>query len=104
MKDHGNLNSNDKPHHLYEIRDSLDDKVFKFGISHDPIDENGYSDRMLVQVNFLNLGVNWPRFFGRILLFDIDGRKEAKRLERDYIKSYKDQNEGERPRGNLNDY
>jgi hypothetical protein len=52
MEEHGNSNSNDKPHHLYEIRDSVDDEVFKYGISHDPIDEDGYSDRMRVQINF----------------------------------------------------
>lgn len=46
MSEHGNSNKNNKPHHLYEIRDSVDDDVFKYGISHDPIDEDGYSNRM----------------------------------------------------------
>ena len=59
MAEHGNSNNNPKPHHLYEIRDSSDDSVFKYGISHDPIDENGLSKRMRLQVNFLNLGVNF---------------------------------------------
>ena len=58
MTGHGNRNDNNNPHHLYEIRDSVDDDVFKYGISHDPIDNNGQSNRMKVQVNFLNLGVN----------------------------------------------
>jgi hypothetical protein len=35
-------------------------------------------------------------------MFDIDGRKEAKRIEREHIRKYKDSN-GEKPRGNLND-
>lgn len=35
MSEHGNSNKNNKPHHLYEIRDSEDDDVFKYGISHD---------------------------------------------------------------------
>ncbi len=100
MKGHGNSNDNYKPHHLYEIRDSVDDDVFKYGISHDPIDEEGQSNRMKVQVNFLNLGVNWLRFFAQILLLDIPGKKEAKRIEEEHIQDYKKQN-GKRPRGNL---
>jgi hypothetical protein len=100
MKEHGNSNDNNKPHHLYEIRDALDDDVFKYGISHDPIDENGQSNRMKVQVNFLNLGVNWLRFFAQVLLFDIPGKKEAKRIEDDYVQKYKEKH-GRRPRGNL---
>ena len=62
MKGHGNSNDNNKPHHLYEIRDSVDDDVFKFGISHDPIDEEGQSNRMKIQVNFLNLGNYYNTF------------------------------------------
>ncbi len=102
MAEHGNSNLNNKLHHLYEIRDSVDDVVFKYGISHDPIDEDGYSNRMRAQVNFLNLGVDWLRFFARILIVDIGGRKEAKRIERNYIRTFKDQN-GHNPRGNLTD-
>jgi hypothetical protein len=100
MKGHGNRNDNDKPHHLYEIRDSVDDDVFKYGISHDPVDEEGQSNRMKRQVNFLNLGVKWLRFFAQILLFDIPSKKEAKRIEEEYIQNYKKQH-GKKPRGNL---
>lgn len=100
MKGHGNSNDNNKPHHLYEIRDSVDDDVFKYGISHDLIDEEGQSNRMKVQVNFLNLGVNWLRFFAQILLLNLPGKKEAKRIEEEHIQNYKKQN-GKRPRGNL---
>ncbi len=100
MKRHGNSNDNNKPHHLYEIRDSIDDDIFKYGISHDPIDEEGQSNRMKVQVNFLNLGVNWLRFFSQILLFNISGKKEAKRIEEEFVQNYKKQN-GKKPRGNL---
>ena len=97
---HGNGNDNNNPHHLYEIRDSIDDDVFKYGISHDPIDKEGQSNRMKVQVNFLNLGVNWLRFFAQILLLDIPNKKEAKKNEDEHIENYKKQN-GRRPRGNL---
>ena len=99
MSEHGNSNKNNKPHHLYEIKDSVDDDVFKYGISHDPIGEDGYSNRMRVQVDFLNLGVKWFRFFARILLVDIQGKKEAKRIEKQYIRKYKNEN-GRAPRGN----
>ena len=99
MTRHGNRNDNDNPHHLYEIRDSVDDDVFKYGISHDPIDEEGQSNRMKVQVNFLNLGVNWLRFFAQILLVNIPNKKEAKTIEDAHIQTYKKQN-GRRPRGN----
>ena len=100
MKGHGNCNDNNKPHHLYEIRDSVDDDVFKYGISHDPIDEEGQSNRMKRQVNFLNIGVKWLRFFAQILLLDIPGKKEAKRIEKEHIQNYKKQH-GNKPRGNL---
>lgn len=99
MADHGNSNKNNKPHHLYEIRDSADDDVFKYGISHDPIGGDGYSNRMRTQVDFLNLGVKWLRFFARILLMGIPGKKEAKRIEKQYIRKYKEKH-GHRPRGN----
>ncbi|NUO02314.1 MAG: hypothetical protein HUU01_17045 [Saprospiraceae bacterium] len=102
MKDHGNSNRNKKPHHLYEIRDSLDDDVFKYGISHGPVDKDGYSNRMRIQVDFLNLGVKWLRFFGRIILFDIPGRKEAKRIEREHIRKHREAH-GHNPRGNIKD-
>ncbi len=96
---HGNSNKNEKLHHLYEIRDSTDDDVFKYGISHDEIGTDGLSERCREQVNFLNLGVNWLRFFGRILLFNIPGRREAKRIEREHVKRY-EQIHGRKPRGN----
>ncbi len=100
MTRHGNRNDNNNPHHLYEIRDSIDDDVFKYGISHDPIDEEGQSNRMKKQVNFLNLGVNWLRFFAQILLLNIPNKKVAKTIEDEYIENYEKQN-GRKPRGNL---
>ncbi|TAK44968.1 MAG: hypothetical protein EPO28_04190 [Saprospiraceae bacterium] len=102
MAEHGNSNKNDKPHHLCEIRDSVDDDVFKYGISHDPIGGDGYSNRMRLQVDFLSLGVKWLRFFARILVLDIPGRKEAKRLEHLHIGKYREQL-GHNPRGNKED-
>ncbi len=43
---HGNEKQNPKPHHLYEIRDKLDGSLYKYGISAESINENGYSKRM----------------------------------------------------------
>jgi URI fold toxin 2 len=37
MSEHGNSNKNNKPHHLYEIRDSVDDDVFKYGLAMIPL-------------------------------------------------------------------
>jgi hypothetical protein len=99
MAEHGNSNKNQKPHHLYEIRDSIDDDIVKYGISHDPIGEDGYSKRMRTQIDFLNLGVKWLRFFGRILIKNIPGRRTAKRIEREHIKAY-EKKYGHKPRGN----
>jgi hypothetical protein len=50
----------------------------------------------------LNLGVKWFRFFARILLINIPGKKEAKRIERDHICKYREQY-GQNPRGNKDD-
>jgi URI fold toxin 2 len=100
MAIHGNSNSNPKPHHLYEIRDSVDDEVFKYGISHEEIEDDGLSNRPRLQINFLNLGVKWLRFFAKILIINIPGKKEAKRIERQYIRNHKLLH-GEKPRGNI---
>ena len=102
MAIHGNSNTNNRLHHLYEIRDSEDDEVFKYGISHDEIDPDGYSNRMRTQVDFLNLGVKYNRFFARVLRVEIEGRVEAKRIEHEYIQLFK-QEKGTRPRGNKED-
>lgn len=51
------MNSNQSmvPNHLYEIIDKENEDTFKYGISADPIGEDGLSDRMRDQINFLNL-------------------------------------------------
>lgn len=99
---HANSNDSDKPNHLYEVIDSTDDSLFKYGISQKPIGDDGMCGRMREQVDFLNIGVRWRRFWARILLFNIPGRREAKRIEREYIRKYKEEH-GERPRGNKTD-
>ena len=89
-----------KPHHLYEIIDKEGEDVSKYGISCDPIGRDGMSDRMRTQVTFLNRLYEWARFFGRIIIFDIPGKKEARTYETDYIKEYERIN-GRKPKGNV---
>jgi len=97
---HGNEKRNPKPHHLYEIVDKVDDDTYKYGISAEPIGKDNYSYRMRRQVNIGNSFVGWLRFFGRILIKDIAGRKKAEELEDEYIETYKEKH-GHVPRGNL---
>ena len=73
-RSHGNSLDNDKQHHLYEIRDEQEGTAFKYGISDDPIDEDGLSRRVRRQVHFMNLVVGFVRLIGRILIRDIPGR------------------------------
>jgi hypothetical protein len=86
---HGNSYENKELHHLYEIIDRLDDDVFKYGISFKPIGKDGLSDRVREQVNLLNRVDKWQRFYARILIFNIPGKREAKRLEIEHILIYK---------------
>jgi len=100
---HRNSDESEAIHHLYEIVDKKDYDTFKYGISSGPISKkDGMSKRMRVQLRFANLIDNWTRFFARILIYDIQGRQEAKRIEREYIQAYKEKH-GRRPRGNLTD-
>lgn len=96
---HKNSYKNEEPHHLYEIIDRVDDDVFKYGISCKPIGKNGTSSRMREQVNHLNRIDKWLRFFARILLRNIPGKMEARRIETEYIREY-ERKHGEKPRGN----
>lgn len=96
---HGNQNENPEVHHLYEIIDSVDGDTFKYGISADEIGEDGYSNRMRKQVTLGNLFVGWIRFFARVLVKNISGRKKAKQIEKEYVNDY-GQKHGRKPRGN----
>ncbi|MEM8527848.1 MAG: hypothetical protein AAGG68_24615 [Bacteroidota bacterium] len=98
-KVHGNSRQNQEEHHLYEIIDSVDNDVVKYGISAEEISEDGYSSRMRLQINFVNSFVGWMRFFGRILVKGIKGRIKAEQIEQEHIKEYEEKN-GQKPRGN----
>lgn len=97
---HNNSNKSMKPHHLYEIIDKENEDIFKYGISCDPIDKDGMSDRMRKQISFLNHLYEWARFFGRIIMFDIPGKKAARDIETRHIRDYEEEN-GRKPKGNI---
>ncbi|HRI59855.1 MAG TPA: hypothetical protein PK228_09030 [Saprospiraceae bacterium] len=99
MSTHGNSLKNENPHHLYEIRDIVENDLFKYGISDDPIERNGLSKRMRNQIDFLNRAVGSSRFVGNILLKNIPGRASAKELEDEFIDRYFDEY-GKKPKGN----
>ena len=99
MSDHGNSLQNPNPHHLYEIRDHDDDTVFKYGISDDPVEKDGLTKRLRIQVDFLNRAVGWLRFVGVVLVKNIAGRAAAKKLENEFIDQFR-MDHGRRPRGN----
>lgn len=96
---HKNSNQNMEPHHLYEIVDKVDEDTFKYGISCEPVGADGMSGRMRKQINYLNRIYEWVRFFGRILIADIPGKRNARRIEREHIEAY-EKKHGRKPKGN----
>lgn len=96
---HRNSHKNKDPHHLYEIYDKKEEEVFKYGISSDPIKEDGLSYRIRRQLKILNLAAGWLRYFARILLTGIKGRKRAEEIEDEYINDF-EKKKGRMPRGN----
>ncbi len=96
---HGNAKSNENPHHLYDIFKRVDGDTFKYGISDDPIEEDGLSARAREQVNEWNMAAEYTKFDAKILLTDIPGRIAALALERAYIDAYYEEH-GRNPAGN----
>ncbi len=99
MTFHGNSKKNQKPHHLYEVFDKQADDVFKYGISCDPIEKDGLSERIRNQLDIWNIVAGFVRFVARILMSNIPGRKRALEIEDEYITAYADKN-GRNPLGN----
>jgi URI fold toxin 2 len=100
MRLHKNSNKNQESHHLYAIIDKIDDGIFKYGISCEPIGDDGISDRMRKQINVFNQIDDWERFFAKIIVYDISGKIEARRIETAFILDYEAQY-GRKPRGNI---
>lgn len=100
MKIHGNSLDNHNLHHLYEIYKKANGDTFKYGISDDPIETDGLSERVRKQVLEVNRAAEYDKYAAQILLVDIEGRAEAARIERAFIDSYYNKN-GRNPIGNL---
>ena len=97
---HGNNKKNPRKFHLYEIRDTQEDEVYKYGISSDPINEKDQlSKRVRDQVSLFNRVVGFVRFVGKILIRGIIGRRKADEIEEEHIQNYEAQY-GRKPRGN----
>lgn len=96
---HGNDLRSLKEHHLYAIHDQEENDIFKYGLSDNPIRENGTSRRMREQVTYLNSAVGWMRYFSEILLRNIAGKAKAEEIENEHIAAYRKQH-GRNPRGN----
>ena len=91
---------NQKEHHLYAINDLEEDDIFKYGISDKEIGEDGYSQRMREQVDYLNRAVGWLRYFAEVLIRGILGKAKARQIEDDHIDAYREK-QGRNPRGNV---
>ena len=96
---HGNSSKSNRPQHLYEIRDKQEDTVFKYGISDNPIDEDGLSKRIRDQLIIFNLAAGWERYYATVLIQNIEGRTAALKLEKEHIEAY-EKEFGVKPRGN----
>ena len=98
-KKHRNSLDSEELQHLYAIHDRKRKDIYKYGISSDPIGEDGLSDRVRDQINLFNLIAGWARFFAEIILQNIPGRRKARQIEDKYIEQYR-QKHGHKPRGN----
>lgn len=96
---HKNSNENMDDHHLYEIVDSEDNTVFKYGICGKPLNSDGTSKRANEQLTVFNRLVGYVQYFANILITGIPGRVKAKEIENEYIEKF-EQEHGHRPRGN----
>lgn len=99
MNVHKNSYENMDEHHLYEIIDSEEKIVYKYGICGRPLNKDGSSPRANEQVTIFNRLVGYIRFFANILLIGINGRLKAKEIEDEYIDRF-EKKHGRRPRGN----
>lgn len=97
---HGNSKKNPNPHHLYGIFEEETGKVFKYGITDDPLCKDGLPSRARKQVKLFNLAAGFLKFVARVLLSGIAGREKAEKIERKYIEDH-EKKYGFKPPGNL---
>ncbi len=100
MKLHANSHENDAEHHLYEIFDVERNSTFKFGICGKPLNADGSSPRANEQVALYNRVVGMNRFFAKVLVIGIAGRKQAEGIENEYVDAFREEH-GDNPPGNL---
>jgi len=99
MSEHGNSLENENEHHLYAIHDRKRKGIFKYGVCGRPLNKDGSSPRANEQIRLFNRVVGWARFFSKIILTDIQGRRQAERIEEEYIDEYRARH-GKKPPGN----
>lgn len=99
MKLHANSHDNQAEHHLYEIYDTIDEEVYKYGVSGEPLLDDGSSPRANRQVREYNRIVGLLRFLAKVLLTGISGRKKAEEIENEKVEEH-ERLYDKRPRGN----
>lgn len=96
---HGNSNDSQSPRHLYAFYDHILRTLYKFGISKEPISQDGNCKRMRTQQRIFNSAAGSLRYTVRIIIRLIPGKLAAEEKEDDFIEKYKDKH-GKEPRGN----
>jgi len=99
IKKHSNLLQNPNRHHLYAVYDFEKREFCKFGISDKPVKKDFTSARLVSQVVLFNRIAGWKRFAGRILIYSIQGRVQARKFEDEVILKFQ-KRFGRFPRGN----
>ena len=56
---------------------------------------------MREQVDYLNRAVGWIRFFAKVLIKGIMGKRKARNIEDEHVDDYRAKH-GRNPRGNVN--
>jgi len=98
---HGNSNSNPDEHHLYGIFEVETNELYKYGISNQPLNDDGSSPRANQQLSVFNQLFGYIKFYAKVLINKISGRIEVKKLENTYIANHIAKF-GKPPRGNQN--
>lgn len=99
MSSHGNSLENENEHHLYAIYDRKRNGLHKYGVCGRPLNKDGTSPRANEQVSLFNRVVGWARFFSRLILTGIQGRRQAEAIEDQYVDEYRAKY-GRNPPGN----
>ena len=99
---HGNSRASTRPQHVYEIRDPSGGTE-KYGISGQPLNQDGSSPRANRQVNSLNAGRSSADglYTADVLQTDVPGRAAALGIEQDLVDEYASRHPlGDGPEGN----